>query len=87
VAADEKDKVLRARNLEAIAEIRDRASSKEYDRQKVEFLRMKAEREAKAATLRVRGKGKATAARNREIAKAKRLAEATEARLRKSLGC
>ena len=68
-------KALRLKYERAVAEWRDGASSKEYARQKEEFERVKAEREAKAASLRVRGKAKATAARNREAAKVKRRAE------------
>ena len=70
-------KALRAKYQRAVDEWRDGASSKEYARQKAEFERVKAEREARAASLRtVRGtKARATAARNREAAKVKRRAE------------
>jgi hypothetical protein len=70
-------KALRARYQRAVDEWRDGASAKEYEKQKAEHARVKAEREARAASLRTaRGtKARATAARNREAAKAKRRAE------------
>ena len=73
-------KALRAKYQRAVDEWRDGASSKEYERQKAEFERVKADREAKAASLRVRGKAKATAARNRELKKAKRRTEGLPSR-------
>jgi hypothetical protein len=75
-------KALRVKYQMAVAEWRDGASSKEYARQKAEHARVKAEREARAASLRTaRGtKARATAARNREAAKAKRRAEGLPAR-------
>ena len=68
-------KALRLKYERAVAEWRDGASSKEYERQKEEFERVKAEREVKATSLRVRGKAKAAAARNWELKKAKRRTE------------
>ena len=70
-------KALRLKYQRAVAEWRDGASSKEYERQKEEHARVKAEREAKADLFRtVRGrKQRATALRNREAATVKRRAE------------